>query len=291
MKNLFLIISILSVLYSCTPEDLVPDPETNIPPKIRSVKITNETETSVYSFNYNEDTTKLSSVLFNGALYATLNYDSNKVVLVFNLYGGGFTDSFIVKHTNEGYIDSIYTYNFPLAVGSRFDYYNAVKLPNARLFSAENTINSYFATDVKKNYSQTTFDTDSDNTLSFVLNYTGLGTIVSYDTLSYDETRPNQPNIPNQFISSEQIFGSNQSATKLNPIFLLQQSNIYPHRTHTHLINRVNYRQVTYGGFSTFTSYGSFNYNYTFDASSRVNQMTKSEGGIVLGTYQFEYFD
>lgn len=291
MKNLLLISCVISAFCSCTPEDLVPEPETNIPPKIRTVTITNEAETSVYTFAYNEDTTKLTSVLFNGELYATLSYDSNEVIIIYNLFGNGFIDSLIVKHTNEGYIDSIYTYNFPLAPGSKYEYYSAVKLPNAKLFSSENNIDPFFSGLLKTSYNNLTFDLSNDNTLCTVSNFTAVGNITVYDTLNYDASRMNQPNLPNQFINTEQVFSSSQSSTKLNPLFLLQQSNLYTHKTHSHLINRVRYREVTYGGFSTLTSYGSYNYNYIFDGSSRVSEMTKSEGGIILGTYQFEYFD
>ncbi|MBL0288721.1 MAG: hypothetical protein IPQ19_15390 [Bacteroidetes bacterium] len=51
-----------------SPDDLVVDPGDNIPPKIRTVEVIKNDISDVYSFQYNEDNSKLISVLRNGVL-------------------------------------------------------------------------------------------------------------------------------------------------------------------------------------------------------------------------------
>ncbi|MBL0287586.1 MAG: hypothetical protein IPQ19_09300 [Bacteroidetes bacterium] len=62
MKKLFKLLFLIQVLVACSPDDLVVDPEENIPPKIRTVEVIKNDISDVYSFQYNEDNSKLISV-------------------------------------------------------------------------------------------------------------------------------------------------------------------------------------------------------------------------------------
>ena len=53
MKKLFKLLFLIQVLVACSPDDLVVDPEDNIPPKIRTVEVIKNDISDVYSFQYN----------------------------------------------------------------------------------------------------------------------------------------------------------------------------------------------------------------------------------------------
>lgn len=297
MKKLFKLLFLIQVLVACSPDDLVVDPEDNIPPKIRTVEVIKNDISDVYSFQYNEDNSKLISVLRNGVLYASLSYSANYAKIEM-LNNAARNDTFVAKLSSNNYIDSLnnisnIAYFFGLGNPT-----NIVRGVNGRLFESQNYLNEYLKQvgvyTPMKTFTENHFYNTIDNNLRRYDATASLGGFnVSYkDSLVFNESRINQPNLPDQFITNMQTYFPGQGIPLLSPLFLLQQSNYYPYRTHTNLIQEWQYTEAYINIFSippTSINQFIYQYNYSFDGLNRVNQMDVSVDGILNTTYVFQY--
>jgi hypothetical protein len=144
MKNLLKLILILTVVISCTPEDLVNDPESANTPKINVVKLIRDGDTTAYTFQYNADTTKLTSVLRDGEWYATITYAANQAIIAMDITSYyGITDTFLIKLSSDNYIDSIKSLvRIPIILGFE-DMNSNLRITNNRLFESISILETY----------------------------------------------------------------------------------------------------------------------------------------------------
>lgn len=296
MKNIIKILVLLIFITSCRPEDFVNLPESNLPPKISAVKLIKLGDTTTYTFQYNEDTTKLTTVLRNGEWYSTITYALNQAVVVMDK-GNIYHDSFLVKLSPNAYIDSINSLVPELISFGEDKMYSSTRGVNNILYESDYFLDRYIQ--YQDNVRQTHLaymehDSTNDNLNKFYVQVTERGQSYSYrDSLDYSSRIVNQPNLPDQFVTSLQSFRLYQGVPILNPLFLLQQSNIYPYRSHTNLINNWQTFEVDLTLAPVFyskTEYN-YNYNYIFDGLSRVIQMDVYVNSELYLTYLFEYFD
>lgn len=208
MKNLLKFLLLTLVMSSCTPEDLINDPETNIPPKIKMVKLVKNGDTTAYTFLYNTDTTRLSSVLRDGDLYATLTYSTGEVLLTMAL-NTSFTDSFVAKLSSGNYIDSLK--NPQLASFGLENPALITRGVNNRLFESRNYLNEYIKregnfsgyTKQEKYTFNSEYSTSANNLRSY--DAQAIQSIFSEtyrDSIIYNLTQTNQPNLPDQFATN-----------------------------------------------------------------------------------------
>jgi hypothetical protein len=298
MKSLLKLILILTVVSSCTPEDLVNDPESTNTPKINVVKLIRDGDTTAYTFQYNADTTKLTSVLRDGEWYATITYAANQAIIAMDITSYyGVTDSFLVKLSPNNYIDSIKSL-VPELIFFGFENMNSnIRMTNNKLFESTSILENYVQSPTNnqtKTFFNMNYESSTNNIVAFKTSVRQSLFSNSYrDSVEYNTAYVNQPNLPDQFITSTQSVRVYQGKPILNPFFLLQQSNIYPYRSHSNLINTWRTASVDFG--LAPLTYGLDNYlyryNYTFDGRSRVTQMDVTINGANYLSYQFVYFD
>jgi hypothetical protein len=298
MKNLLKLILILTVFSSCTPEDLVNNPESTNTPKINVVKLIRDGDTTAYTFQYNADTTKLTSVLRDGEWYATITYAANQAIIAMDITSYyGVTDSFLVKLSPNNYIDSIKSL-VPELIFFGFENMNSnIRMTNNKLFESTSILENYVQSPTNnqtKTFFNMNYESSTNNIVAFKTSVRQ--SLFSYgyrDSVDYNTAYVNQPNLPDQFIMSTQSVRVYQGKPILNPFFLLQQSNIYPYRSHSNLISTWRTASVDFG--LAPLTYGLDNYlyryNYTFDGRSRVTQMDVTINGANYLSYQFVYFD
>ena len=298
MKSLLKLILILTVVSSCTPEDLVNDPESTNTPKINVVKLIRDGDTTAYTFQYNADTTKLTSVLRDGEWYATITYAANQAIIAMDITSYyGVTDSFLVKLSPNNYIDSIKSL-VPELIFFGFENMNSnIRMTNNKLFESTSILENYVQSPTNnqtKTFFNMNYESSTNNIVAFKTSVRQ--SLFSYgyrDSVDYNTAYVNQPNLPDQFIMSTQSVRVYQGKPILNPFFLLQQSNIYPYRSHSNLISTWQTASVDFG--LAPLTYGLDNYlyryNYTFDGRSRVTQMDVTINGANYLSYQFVYFD
>ena len=298
MKNLLKLILILTVVISCTPEDLVNDPESANTPKINVVKLIRDGDTTAYTFQYNADTTKLTSVLRDGEWYATITYAANQAIIAMDITSYyGVTDSFLVKLSPNNYIDSIKSL-VPELIFFGFENMNSnIRMTNNKLFESTSILENYVQSPTNnqtKTFFNMNYESSTNNIVAFKTSVRQ--SLFSYgyrDSVDYNTAYVNQPNLPDQFIMSTQSVRVYQGKPILNPFFLLQQSNIYPYRSHSNLISTWRTASVDFGlapltyGLNNYL----YRYNYTFDGRSRVTQMDVTINGANYLSYQFVYFD
>jgi hypothetical protein len=144
MKNLLKLILVMTVFSSCTPEDLVNNPESTNTPKINVVKLIRDGDTTAYTFQYNADTTKLTSVLRDGEWYATITYAANQAIIAMDITSYyGVTDSFLVKLSPNNYIDSIKSL-VPELIFFGFENMNSnIRMTNNKLFESTSILENY----------------------------------------------------------------------------------------------------------------------------------------------------
>lgn len=95
-------------------------------------------------------------------------------------------------------------------------------------------------------------------------------TEISNDTLTYLSTN-NQANLPEQFVGIPLSEGFD--FVDLNPVLMLQQSNIFPYRRHNQLRENWKTKYSILVSQSPPNSYN-FNYQYRFDSQNRVTSIT-----------------
>jgi hypothetical protein len=298
MKNLLKLILVMTVFSSCTPEDLVNNPESTNTPKINVVKLIRDGDTTAYTFQYNADTTKLTSVLRDGEWYATITYAANQAIIAMDITSYyGVTDSFLVKLSPNNYIDSIKSL-VPELIFFGFENMNSnIRMTNNKLFESTSILENYVQSPTNnqtKTFFNMNYESSTNNIVAFKTSVRQ--SLFSYgyrDSVDYNTAYVNQPNLPDQFIMSTQSVRVYQGKPILNPFFLLQQSNIYPYRSHSNLISTWRTASVDFG--LAPLTYGLDNYlyryNYTFDGRSRVTQMDVTINGANYLSYQFVYFD
>jgi len=298
MKNLLKLILVMTVFSSCTPEDLVNDPESTNTPKINIVKLIRDGDTTAYTFQYNADTTKLTSVLRDGEWYATITYAANQAIIAMDITSYyGVTDSFLVKLSPNNYIDSIKSL-VPELIFFGFENMNSnIRMTNNKLFESTSILENYVQSPTNnqtKTFFNMNYESSTNNIVAFKTSVRQ--SLFSYgyrDSVDYNTAYVNQPNLPDQFIMSTQSVRVYQGKPILNPFFLLQQSNIYPYRSHSNLISTWRTASVDFGlapltyGLNNYL----YRYNYTFDGRSRVTQMDVTINGANYLSYQFVYFD
>ncbi len=298
MKNLLKLILVMTVFSSCTPEDLVNDPESTNTPKINVVKLIRDGDTTAYTFQYNADTTKLTSVLRDGEWYATITYAANQAIIAMDITSYyGVTDSFLVKLSPNNYIDSIKSL-VPELIFFGFENMNSnIRMTNNKLFESTSILENYVQSPTNnqtKTFFNMNYESSTNNIVAFKTSVRQ--SLFSYgyrDSVDYNTAYVNQPNLPDQFIMSTQSVRVYQGKPILNPFFLLQQSNIYPYRSHSNLISTWRTASVDFGlapltyGLNNYL----YRYNYTFDGRSRVTQMDVTINGANYLSYQFVYFD
>lgn len=298
MKNLLKLILVMTVFSSCTPEDLVNDPESTNTPKINVVKLIRDGDTTAYTFQYNADTTKLTSVLRDGEWYATITYAANQAIIAMDITSYyGVTDSFLVKLSPNNYIDSIKSL-VPELIFFGFENMNSnIRMTNNKLFESTSILENYVQSPTNnqtKTFFNMNYESSTNNIVAFKTSVRQ--SLFSYgyrDSVDYNTAYVNQPNLPDQFIMSTQSVRVYQGKPILNPFFLLQQSNIYPYRSHSNLISTWRTASVDFGlapltyGLNNYL----YRYNYTFDGRSRVTQMDVTINGVNYLSYQFVYFD
>lgn len=298
MKNLLKLILVMTVFSSCTPEDLVNDPESTNTPKINVVKLIRDGDTTAYTFQYNADTTKLTSVLRDGEWYATITYAANQAIIAMDITSYyGVTDSFLVKLSPNNYIDSIKSL-VPELIFFGFENMNSnIRMTNNKLFESTSILENYVQSPTNnqtKTFFNMNYESSTNNIVAFKTSVRQ--SLFSYgyrDSVDYNTAYVNQPNLPDQFIMSTQSVRVYQGKPILNPLFLLQQSNIYPYRSHSNLISTWRTASVDFGlapltyGLNNYL----YRYNYTFDGRSRVTQMDVTINSANYLSYQFVYFD
>jgi hypothetical protein len=298
MKNLLKLILVMTVFSSCTPEDLVNNPESTNTPKINVVKLIRDGDTTAYTFQYNADTTKLTSVLRDGEWYATITYAANQAIIAMDITSYyGVTDSFLVKLSPNNYIDSIKSL-VPELIFFGFENMNSnIRMTNNKLFESTSILENYVQSPTNnqtKTFFNMNYESSTNNIVAFKTSVRQ--SLFSYgyrDSVDYNTAYVNQPNLPDQFIMSTQSVRVYQGKPILNPFFLLQQSNIYPYRSHSNLISTWRTASVDFGlapltyGLNNYL----YRYNYTFDGRSRVTQMDVTINGANYLSYQFVYFD
>jgi hypothetical protein len=298
MKNLLKLILVMTVFSSCTPEDLVNNPESTNTPKINVVKLIRDGDTTAYTFQYNADTTKLTSVLRDGEWYATITYAANQAIIAMDITSYyGVTDSFLVKLSPNNYIDSIKSL-VPELIFFGFENMNSnIRMTNNKLFESTSILENYVQSPTNnqtKTFFNMNYESSTNNIVAFKTSVRQ--SLFSYgyrDSVDYNTAYVNQPNLPDQFIMSTQSVRVYQGKPILNPFFLLQQSNIYPYRSHSNLISTWQTASVDFGlapltyGLNNYL----YRYNYTFDGRSRVTQMDVTINGANYLSYQFVYFD
>ena len=298
MKNLLKLILVMTVFSSCTPEDLVNNPESTNTPKINVVKLIRDGDTTAYTFQYNADTTKLTSVLRDGEWYATITYAANQAIIAMDITSYyGVTDSFLVKLSPNNYIDSIKSL-VPELIFFGFENMNSnIRMTNNKLFESTSILENYVQSPTNnqtKTFFNMNYESSTNNIVAFKTSVRQ--SLFSYgyrDSVDYNTAYVNQPNLPDQFIMSTQSVRVYQGKPILNPFFLLQQSNIYPYRSHSNLISTWRTASVDFGlapltyGLNNYL----YRYNYTFDGRSRVTQMDVTINGVNYLSYQFVYFD
>jgi hypothetical protein len=298
MKNLLKLILILTVVISCTPEDLVNDPESANTPKINVVKLIRDGDTTAYTFQYNADTTKLTSVLRDGEWYATITYAANQAIIAMDITSYyGVTDTFLIKLSSDNYIDSIKSLvRIPIILGFE-DMNSNLRITNNRLFESISILETYVQSPTNnqtKFFYNMNYESSTNNIVAFKTGVRQSFFSNSYrDSVEYNTAYVNQPNLPDQFITSTQSVWVYQGNPILNPFFLLQQSNIYPYRSHSNLINTWRTATIDFGLAPISYSLNNYvyRYNYTFDSRSRVTQMDVTIDGANYLSYQFIYFD
>lgn len=298
MKNLLKLILVMTVFSSCTPEDLVNNPESTNTPKINVVKLIRDGDTTAYTFQYNADTTKLTSVLRDGEWYATITYAANQAIIAMDITSYyGVTDSFLVKLSPNNYIDSIKSL-VPELIFFGFENMNSnIRMTNNKLFESTSILENYVQSPTNnqtKTFFNMNYESSTNNIVAFKTSVRQ--SLFSYgyrDSVDYNTAYVNQPNLPDQFIMSTQSVRVYQGKPILNPFFLLQQSNIYPYRSHSNLISTWRTASVDFGlapltyGLNNYL----YRYNYTFDGRSRVTQMDVTINSANYLSYQFVYFD
>ena len=267
-------------------------------PKINVVKLIRDGDTTAYTFQYNADTTKLTSVLRDGEWYATITYAANQAIIAMDITSYyGVTDTFLVKLSSDNYIDSIKNLvRIPILFGFE-DMNSNLRITNNRLFESTSILETYVQSPTNnqtKFFYNMNYESSTNNLVAFKTSVRQSFFSNSYrDSVVYNTAYVNQPNLPDQFITSTQSVRVYQGNPILNPFFLLQQSNIYPYRSHTNLINTWQTASIDFGLAPITYSFNNYvyRYNYTFDSRSRVTQMDVTINGANYLTYQFDYFD
>ena len=214
--------------------------------------------------------------------------------------GTANNDTFLAKLSGNNYIDSLKNIKKDFINSALENSVSIIRGVNSRLYYSTSFLNYYMYYNPED---ESNILTSRTNYIVYNLSNNNLKSYVGFairsifnhsynDSLSYNLARPNQQNLPDQFITNMQSYYLYQGKPILTPMFLLQQSNIYPYRSHTNLINKWDALEV----FLPFSPYPSttphtYTYNYTLDGLSRVTQMDVSVNGTNYLTYQFEYFN
>jgi hypothetical protein len=299
MKNTIRILMLTLVINSCTQEDILNLQRAN-PPKFKTVNLIRNSDTTTYTFGYNSDTTKLTSVLRNGLFYASIGYSSNTVMLAMKM-NNTYNDTFVANITSDNFLDSLNFFSLPNTLNS--NYKKPVRISrnsNNKLSQSTNFLIDY----LKKDGFLVGYDKLQTNTFNMVYNSSN-NNLIKYntqaiqgildttyrDSIVYNTSRTNQPNLPDQFSTNLQSYFLQQGKPILTPLFLLQQSNIFPYQIHTNLIDSWLMYDIDFNGFPTINTEYFYRYSYTFDANARVTQMDITVNGANYLSYQFIYFN
>jgi hypothetical protein len=172
-----------------------------------------------------------------------------------------------------------------------------LRITNNRLFESISILETYVQSPTNnqtKFFYNMNYESSTNNIVAFKTSVRQSFFSNSYrDSVEYNTAYVNQPNLPDQFITSTQSVWVYQGNPILNPFFLLQQSNIYPYRSHSNLINTWRTATIDFGLAPISYSLNNYvyRYNYTFDSRSRVTQMDVTIDGANYLSYQFIYFD
>ncbi len=290
--TVFIFIFICIFFSSCNPDPVVLPTESDLNvPKIRNLTIssTNPLDgTRNYSFAYTNN--RLSTVSEHGYTVANFVYDTifnlARIIIYSNQNNYDSTIINVQYHrsgsSNIYYIDSIYSID-PLT--GHHMLYN-------RFFQNNTNGNKLsFAMSKHDPYLMRYLTRDYDGSTANIISYTGefdsilSGTIdtciVRYNTL------PNQANLPYQFITNF-FWQNNYGLSDIDPLFLLQQSNIFPYRAHDNLMSYHNVPVQTLIGTHIYTSFDRHDFTYDRDTDGRVTQL-RAQLYSTTYTYAIEY--
>ncbi len=274
MKPIAYIFMLFAILIGgCNPAD---PPAVN--QKIRSLTITNFGDTVSYEFSYTGD--QLTAVNKQGELYARLSYSTNEVNV--EMVKPSYRDTFRIYLSSSNFIDSIKEQG---VLQRKFFRNTAGQLDSCR----------YTESGVSLFYDNVQYAEDKITVFRQSRPYTcGLYNTciqIGSDTAAYTSLTP-QPNLPEQFFTFPLSEGL--SFKDLNPMFLLQQSGIFPYLSHPNLVGNWN---TFYSILVTQTTPPKFrfHYTYTFDTQNRVIVMyvynTLQSNTVPFKTYSIGYFD
>lgn len=252
MNRLIFYFGIVICMMSCDPTSPSPSVDT----KIKTLTILASNDTAIYKFAYNSYN-QLDTVFKDNNPYAILNYTSSSAMIV--KLNSIYRDTFYVYKSSTNYIDSV---KDNLNV-KRFYRNSSAQLDSIWNYENNHSLMHYIG-DMSSNdilqYQQT---------LPYTCNLYYYCSEISNDTITYSSVA-NQANLPEQFVGIP--LSENFSFLDLNPVFMMQQSDIFPYMPHNHL------RENWITKYSIFVTQGVpnrflFNYQYRFDAQNRVTAM------------------
>ncbi|MFN8238314.1 MAG: hypothetical protein U0T77_09100 [Chitinophagales bacterium] len=274
MKVLLYIVALSSVLIiGCSPAD---SPVIN--KKIRTLTIINFGDTASYEFIYTGD--QLTTVNKNGATYARLFYGIGQVNV--EMIKPSYRDTFSIYFSSANYIDSVKEQGM---LQRKFFRNASEQLDSCR----------YTESGVSLFYNNVTYAGNQIAVFRQSRPYTcGIYNTcikIGLDTATYTTLEP-QSNLPEQFFTFPLSEGL--SFMDVNPMFLVQQSGIFPYIPHPNLVRNWN---TFYSILITQTTPPNFHfrYDYTFDTQQRVTVMyvynTLQSNTVPFKTYRMGYFD
>lgn len=268
---IFILSAIL--IYGCNPTD---PPSVN--QKIRTLTIISLGDTVSYEFSYTGN--QLSAVNKHGEAYARLYYSANQVDV--EMVKPSYRDTFRIYFSSVNFIDSIKQHQI---LQRRFFRTAAGQLDSCRY--TESGVSLFYDNVIYIDNKVTIFRQSRPYTCGLFNTCVQIGS----DTASYSSLAP-QANLPEQFFTFPLSDGL--SFKDLNPMFLVQQSGIFPYASHPNLIGNWN---TFYSILVTQTTPPKFrfSYTYTFDTQNRVITMnvfnTLQSNTVPFRTYVIGYFD
>lgn len=274
MKPIAYIFMLFAILIgSCNPTD---SPVVN--QKIRSLTITTFGDTVSYEFSYTDD--RLTAVNKQGDPYARLSYYTNEVNV--EMVKPSYSDTFRIYLSPANFIDSIKQQGI---LQRKFFRNTAGQLDSCRY--TESGVSLFYDNVVYSGNQILNFRQSRPYTCGFYNTCIQIGS----DTAAYTSLTP-QPNLPEQFFTCPLSEGL--SFKDLNPMFLVQQSGIFPYLSHRNLVGSWN---TFYSILVTQTTPPKFHFRYTysFDTQNRVIAMytynTLQSDTVPFKTYSIGYFD
>lgn len=274
-RHLWVFVLMITIVYGCHRESPTP----MVDKKIKSMTLYAFGDSAIFSFTYTHH--KLIAVTKNGIPYVEISYSSNFASIVYK--NPTIYDTLKTYFNSKNLIDSVITNHNKIRIYYRNNTNDL--LDSCRYFEGTNLLCNSF---VDENYQPITFQQQRPYTCGMFYDVcikTGV------DTATYT-TMENQYNIPFQFFTTPLSEGL--SFLDLNPLVLMQQSEIYPYKPHQNLLKNWN---TFYSILITQVPSPRFHFRFKYekDTKQRIVKMelfdTLQSDSIPMRKFQFNYFD